>query len=81
MINNTYPESVEESANYLRMALKNISKYKLPYNPISYLLWYEYATGRNEQLNQNIGAFIEKNEPITMAVIEGLFKNHIADRL
>jgi len=80
MINNTYPESVEESANYLRMALKNISKYKLPYNPISYLLWYEYATGRNEQLNQDIGTLIEKNEPITMAVIEGLFKNHIADR-
>ena len=48
MIHNTYPESVEESGNYLRMALQNISKYELPYNPHSYLLWYEYATGRNE---------------------------------
>jgi diguanylate cyclase len=79
MIKNTYPESIEESGNYLRMTLKNISKYKLPYNPISYLLWYEYATGRNEQLNKDIGTFVEKNTPITMDAIEGLFKNHIAD--
>ncbi len=79
MINNTYPESLEESGSYLRMTLKNISQYKLPYNPISYLLWYEYATGRNEQLNKDMERVIKENKPITMSTIQELFKNHIAD--
>ncbi len=79
MINNIYPESVEESGNYLRMALKNISKYKLPYNPISYLLWYEYATGRNDRLIGDIEVFIDKKEPITVNIIAKLFIKHIAD--
>jgi len=79
MINNTYPESVEESGNYLRMTLKNIAKYKLPYNPISYLLWYEYATGRNEQLSKEIELFAETEKSITFDIIIKLFKRHIAD--
>jgi diguanylate cyclase len=79
MINKKYPESVEESGNYLRMTLQNISKYKLPYNPISYLLWYEYVTGRDGKLVEDIELFIEKKEPITFNIITKLFKKHIAD--
>jgi diguanylate cyclase len=79
MIENTYPESVEESGNYLRMTLKNISKSKLPYNPISYLLWYEYATGRNDELVKDIELLLESETPITATIIAQLFKKHIAD--
>lgn len=79
MINNTYPETIEESGNYLRMTLKNISKYELPYNPLSYLLWYEYAIGRNEQLIKDLELFLEKKEPVTLDVIIDLIRTHLAD--
>jgi diguanylate cyclase len=79
MIENTYPESVEESGNYLRIALKNISQYKLPYNPISYSMWYEYAIGRNNHLIRDIELFLEKKGPITSKTIIQLYKKHIAD--
>ncbi len=79
MIDKIYPESVEESGNYLRMTLKNISENKLPYNPISYSLWYDYATGRNEQLIEDIESFSEEQENIQYQTIADLFKKHIAD--
>jgi diguanylate cyclase len=79
MINTTYPESVEESGHYLRLALKNISKHKLPYNPISYLLWYEYAIGRDKALIDELEFNIEKNPLITIDIVTQLFQKHIAD--
>ena len=79
MINNSYPESIEESGGYLRVALKMIARYKLPYNPISYLLWYEYATGRNENLVNDIEVILNKKEPITIEIITQLFKKYMAD--
>ncbi len=79
MIRNIYPESVEESGNYLRLSLKNISDNKLPYNPISYLLWYDYATGRNAPLSDAVNLIFENKEMIDYDLVVDLFKKHIAD--
>ena len=79
MINNSYPESVEESKTVLRMALQNISKYGLPYTPIAYLIWYEYAVGRNEELINNIESLLKEKKSITADSITELFKSHIVD--
>ena len=54
MLDNIYPEPIDESGKYLRLTLQYLSKYKLAYNPITYALWYEYATGRNEHLLKDI---------------------------
>lgn len=79
MLNNLYPESIEESGNYLRIVLQHISRYKLPYNPITYALWYEYATGRNQQLMEEIQALEKENTEITYPIILALFREHVAD--
>ena len=79
MISTQYPEPVEESSKYLRMTLQNISRYKLPYNPFSYLLWYEYATGRNQHLINDIESLLTQEGAIDEEIITRLFKKHIAD--
>lgn len=79
MMINKYPESIEESGNYLRIALKNISDSKIPYNPLSYLLWYEYASGRNKQMIKEIDALIEKDKRFSRDRIEKLIKKHLID--
>jgi diguanylate cyclase len=79
MINKSYPESIEESGGYLRIVLKKIAQYNLPYNPISYLLWYEYATGRNENLVNDMEVLFNAKVPITIEIITRLFKKHMAD--
>lgn len=79
MIDNLYPESVEESGNFLRLTLKNIADNKLPYNPIAYSLWYDYATGRNEQLKKDIEIYQKTNHTIGYERVTALFRKHIAD--
>ncbi len=80
MISKSYPESVQESEKYLRMALQNISKNSLPYNPIAYALWYEYFIGRIDLLNSDIELVSESEKPISNTTVEKLFRKHIADR-
>ena len=79
MLDNIYPEFIEESGKYLRLTLQYISKYNLPYNPINYALWYEYTTGRNEQLITDIQT-LQKNEiDISFEVVLKLFRKHVTD--
>jgi diguanylate cyclase len=79
MLDNIYPESIEESGKCLRLTLQYISKYNLPYNPITYALWYEYTTGRNEGLLTDIHV-LEKNEiDISFEIVLKLFRKHVID--
>ena len=79
MIKSLYPESVEESGRYLRLSLKNITDHKLPYNPISYLVWYDYAAGRNEALLRELNYIQEKQQGIPYEKVLDLFRKYIAD--
>lgn len=78
MIKRIYPESYEESARYLRLALKHISKYHHPFNPICYALWYEYALGRNKELIEDIDK-INTDQDMSLETVSQLFIRHIAD--
>ncbi len=67
MLDNLYQDSIESSGQFLRMALQQISRYNLPYNPITYSVWYEYASGKNQQLAEAIG----QQPPTKLAVDTG----------
>ncbi|MBU0970323.1 MAG: GGDEF domain-containing protein [Proteobacteria bacterium] len=79
MLDNLYPESVEASGKFLRLALQRISKHALPYNPITYAVWYEYATGRNEPLIQHIQTLEKDKVEVSFEMILTLFRTFIAD--
>lgn len=79
MLDNIYPESIDASGKYLRLTLQYISQYNLPYNPITYALWYEYTTGRNEKLLADIQA-LQKNEVnISFEIVLKLFRKHVVN--
>lgn len=79
MIKDLYTESIQESGNYLRMALQYISDFQLAYNPVTYLLWYEYARGVNESFNRELNQIIDKKE-VTNDEMTRLFRKYFADR-
>lgn len=79
MLDNIYTESIDESGRYLRLTLQYISKHKLAYNPITYALWYEYATGRNESLTQEMQALEKGKIDISFEIVLKLFRKHVAD--
>jgi len=79
MFDNLYPENIEVSGSHLRLALKQIAQHQLPYNPICYSIWYEYASGRNPELNQEVKNLGEKDTVISFDVVLQLFRKYIAD--
>ncbi len=80
MLKNLYPDSLETTGRYLRMILKEIAELKLPYNPIVYSVWYEYISGRNPELNQEIQAAKNKKELIDFPKVLDWFRHHVSDR-
>ena len=73
-----YNDSVEKSSEYLRLALKYIGQYRLPVDPMNYRLWYEYVSGRNQELTKAIDSVKDKHE-INPEVCQNLYKRYIAD--
>lgn len=78
MLDNIYPESAEESGRYLRMALQAIARYKLPYNPITYAVWYEYAQGRNQDLISALEKLNKAAVPLDQKTMLKVFRKFIA---
>ncbi len=79
MLDHLYPDNIEATGNHLRLALQHIARHKLPYNPIAYAVWYEYASGRNPELNKEIESFEKRETPISFGTILGWFRTYIAD--
>ncbi|NWH03946.1 GGDEF domain-containing protein [Desulfobacter latus] len=80
MLKNLYPDSLEASGRYLRIILKELSELKLPYTPIAYSVWYEYASGRNPELHKEIEAARKKKDLINYQTILEWFKHYVSDR-
>ena len=78
MLKNLYLDSLEASGRYLRIILKEISELKLPYTPIVYAVWYEYASGKNSELNKDIQATRGKKELIDYQKVLEWFRHHVS---
>lgn len=79
MLDNIYQESTETSGAYLRIALQHISRHNLPYNPITYAVWYEYASGRNPSLQTDIENQVKRRQTISYEKMVTLFRKHLAE--
>ena len=80
MLDNLYPEDIKTSGAYLRLALKKISDFNLPYNPVVFAVWYEFATGRSPEMNQEVNTLKDRGEPVTEEMVYTWFKTYIANQ-
>jgi diguanylate cyclase len=77
--NKRYPEGMEKSAEYLRLALPLMSKQKAGLHPLSYAVWYEYVSGGNLALKAAIDAEQTKSSIFDDALIHTLYQRFIAE--
>ncbi|SDG95331.1 diguanylate cyclase [Propionivibrio dicarboxylicus] len=75
-----YKETIEQSAEYLRLAIPLMSRQAVPFHPVSYCLWYEYVAGINPPLRAAIDEFIGRGQTLTNASAEELFRTYVAER-
>lgn len=75
-----YHDDIDRSRHYLRLALEMIGKHGLPTDPLNYCIWYEYASGKNEALNNAIDNHLQANRPFSEDVCRQLFNQYIASK-
>ena len=73
-----YHHSLDDSRQYLRLALELIGKLNLPTNPMSYCICYEYVSETNAELNASIDACLQNNTTLSEADCRQLYDQYIA---
>lgn len=73
-----YTETKEKSAELLRTALGLMNQHDAAFNPITYAVWYEYASGINARLNQALDHLKQKEPRLGNDTIQRLHREFIA---
>lgn len=73
-----YKESSAESLAHMRNALPLISRHGLAATPPNYAVWYDYVSGRNEQLRTAIDRHLSAHEPVTNELCQSLFERYVS---
>jgi diguanylate cyclase len=74
-----YRETVNQSAEYLRLLLPLMSRQAAALHPISYAIWYEYVAGINPPLKAAIDELTEDGAVLDEAATAELFRKYIAE--
>ena len=73
-----YSDDTEKAAEYTRLALPLMSKFKIPTDPVNYAVWYEYVSGQNSGLKQAIEDILGQNATVPLEMCEDLYKRFLA---
>lgn len=74
-----YHDSIEKSAEYLRLALPLMTKQAAGLHPVSYAIWYEYVSGMNPALRQRIDELTRNGQVLDDQAAHRLYRDHIAE--
>ena len=74
-----YHDSIEKSAEYLRLALPLMMKHTAGLHPISYAVWYEYVSGMNPSLRRRIDELTQNDQVLDEKTVQQLYRDHIAE--
>ena len=74
-----YRETVNQSAEYLRLLLPLMSRQAAALHPISYAIWYEYVAGINPPLKAAIDELTQDGAVLDEAATAELFRKYIAE--
>jgi diguanylate cyclase len=72
-----YTELAQEASEKLRQVLPLVNKYKTPITPVNYAVWYEYVSGTNNALCDDINNRLSAKAPLTPQVTQSLFEKHV----
>ena len=74
-----YPDSVERSTEYLRLALPMMSRQAAALHPKSYAIWYDYVSGHTASLRGAIDSHLAKHGQLDEASTDAVFQKYIAE--
>jgi diguanylate cyclase len=73
-----YTEPKERSAELLRLTLAHMGKHAAAFNPLTFTLWYEHASGTNPSLSDALNRLAGRSESVDDACVLRLYNEHVA---
>jgi len=71
-----YPESAEQAAEFIRLALPLMARNGIPANPKHYTVWYDYVSGRNQPLKESIDRALSSDQKINPDLSDEIFEQY-----
>ena len=74
-----YNDSINQNAEFLRMVIPFLAKHQIPANPMAYAVCYQYFSGENPVLKNQIDALLNQGKEITQDFITTSYERYIAN--
>ena len=74
-----YNDTKEKSAEFLRVALPHMTKHSAAMNPVTFAVWYEFVSGCNASLKQDLSTHLANGVDISDRLVGELFRRYVAD--
>lgn len=72
-----YPDSAEQAAEFVRLALPFMTQHGIPPSPPHYRVWYDYVSGRNAKLKESVDRALHVRDAIDQGFSEELFERFV----
>ncbi len=79
-VETTEHQDYAQAIKYLKLALPEMHRLKVPATPENYSVWYEYATGKNPALIEKIDTLKACNKQFTSRINQDLFDLYVKAR-
>jgi diguanylate cyclase len=74
-----YTQSREQSAELVRIVLSLMGQHDAAFHPVSFAVWYEFASGINPRLKQAIETSLQTEPRLSDATLIRLYQAHVAE--
>jgi diguanylate cyclase len=75
----SYNATPEQDAEFLRQSLPLMMKNQVSTNPINYAIWYEYVSGNNGKLKEDLDTLLSSKQAISSEKSIDLYKKHVCN--
>ena len=72
-----YTDPAQQASENLRQVIPLVNKHKTPINPVNYAVWYEYVSGDNQKLNNEINTLLNNNQLVSSKVTQSLYEKYV----
>ena len=75
----TMTTTVENTAEFVRLALPLMNRHGVPMTPRNYAVWFEYVAGGNAALTEEIDRRVAAQQPFTEAANDELYQQFVSE--
>ncbi|MEO8038499.1 MAG: GGDEF domain-containing protein [Betaproteobacteria bacterium] len=74
-----YEDRIDQSSEWLRLAIALMAKHEAAFHPVTYAVWYEYVSGRNDAMKREIDHLTMNGRKLNEEITCRMFDKYVAE--